>query len=342
MIFEQQLSAVDPVRLAEISGATKIRRFAAPLPPVVRPFLLTHQLRGCSCEDGGMAVPPDYGRLRGLGQYFFADSGLGFTPPEPIDSGTFDIMNLQVPSVGSGNASVLQELALAANFVPGVGQIASAAIQTFTTMLSQMESWFGIGAGRREADIIVPVQNQMMDALGIITQQILTSQSPSVEQLILYYREVWVRAVAFQEFVLQKNFTDRRASGQALNTVMPYLDGSCGYSEPVGMTATPTQFHCISWGDGTVGGVGTNGMLGAIGRAILAQDGSLPMLPDLHQAANQGIPVTNPGTIPGGGIPGITPGYTPPGTTIMGVSTPLALMIGVVGLFLFSRKSGIF
>lgn len=359
MIVEQQISAVDPLRLAVNSGMNAPRRFAAPLPPVIRPHLLTQQLRGLccdSCASGGMAVPPDYGRLaaypeqfRGLrgGMYIFPGEGmsqyipstsergygLGFTPLS--DPNTFDPNALQVPSIGSGNLSLLQAVTVGANFIPGVGQVSSQAIQSASQFIAQFEQWFHIGAGRREADIIVPVQNDMMNALGPITDQIRTGRNPDAYTLAALYREVWARAVSFQEFVLMKNFIDRRASGQALNTVMPYIDGSCGYSEPVGPTATPGRFNCLSWGDGTIGGVGTNGMLGAIARAIQEIGGEIPSLPDLHQAANQGIPITNPGSVPGGGVPGVTPGAGQ--SLFMGVSTPLALMIGVAALFFWKR-----
>ena len=81
MIYEQPLAAVDPLSLAVASGGYKARRFAAPIPAVATPFLLTGQLKGrlgmcCSdCASGGMAagmIPPDYGTLRqyeGLDQY---------------------------------------------------------------------------------------------------------------------------------------------------------------------------------------------------------------------------------------------------------------------------------
>lgn len=354
MLIEPKIQAVDPLRLAVQSGMNGPRRFAAPLPPVVRPHLLTQQLRGCGCAcDGGMALPPDYGRLaafpdmaslHGLrgGMYIFPEEGLsqyvgeglGFTIPDP---NTFDVNALQVPSQGSGNMSLLQTISLGANFVPGVGQVASVVIQSAAQFIAKFESWFGIGAGRREADIIVPVQNDMISALGNVTNQIRTGQDPDVNMLASLYRQVWARGVSFQEFVLMRNFTDRRASGQALNTVMPYIDGSCGYSVPVGITATPGQFNCLSWGDGTVGGVGQNGMLGAIARAIQAKGGTIPSLPDLHQSANQGIPVTNPGTVPGGGVPGVTPGTGTLPMTIMGVSTPLAVMMGIAVLYFWKR-----
>lgn len=309
MIFEQSLAAINPIALAVDSGVTRVPRFRAPIPPVPRPHLLTDQLHGCMC--GLRSLPPDYGSLRGLGL--------------TLDPNTFDINNLQVPSAGSGNISVLQTMATGTGFIPGIGQIAATAITTFKSFISSFESWFGIGAGRREADIIVPTQNNLMTYLGGITNQILVGQTPSLDVLLGLYRQVWMSGVAFQEFVLQGQFTDRRASGQALNTVMPFIDGSCGYAVPVGMIATPTQQNCISWGNGTIGGVGTTGMLGAIGRAITNQGGTIQALPNLHDAANQGIKLS---TIPlPGGIP----------TTIMGVSTPVAVLVAAGALLLYKR-----
>jgi len=325
MVIPQQIRRVDPISLATVSGATKIRRFAAPTPPVVRPFLLTHQLRGGGCCGGctssGMAIPPDYGRLRGLGQSTYVGD-----PGTPVN-----LNALQVPSAGSGNISVLQSMAVGSAFIPGVGTIAAPILATFNQFLAQFQKWLGIGAGRTEANLIVPVQNQLVNVtLNNVTQQIIVGMTPSLAQLTTMYQTVWTSGVAFQEFVLMRNFTDRRASGQALNTVMPYIDGSCGYAVPIGMTATPTAFNCLSWGDGTLGGVGTNGMLGALARAISNAGGTPPVLPDLHQAANSGIRPSQIVTSPTGllGLP----------ATIMGISTPLVLA-GVALLFLSNRGS---
>ena len=323
MIYEQELRAPDLAEIAELT-APKVRRFAAPTPPVMTPFLLTAQLKkglGVCCADcGGMAggmIPPDYGTLR---QYEFAE-GMGVYSCPP----TYNRSMLGVPSAGSGNISVLQTIAAGAQFIPGYGTLAATAIQVGSQMVNQFETWLGIGAGRREADIIVPVQNQMMAHLGTITNQILSGASVNAATLAGMYRDVWATAVAFQEFVLMCNFTDRRASGQALNTVMPYVDGSCGYQIPAGLQETPEQWNCLSWGDGTVGGVGTNGMLGAIGRAITAAGGSIPSLPDLHQTANNGIQPSQLNPI----IPGLPP-------TIAGISTPLVLA-AVVAFFVLRK-----
>jgi hypothetical protein len=313
MVFEQSLAAIDPQQLAADSGVTRamVPRFRAAVPFIIRPHLLTEQLRGMDCMCGtrsGLAIPPDYGALRGLG----------------FDPSTLDLNSLDVPSAGSGNVSVLQDIAVGVNFIPGIGQIASVAITTFTSLLNQFEAWFGLGAGRREADMITPTQNNTMQALGGITNQILTGQTPTLDTLNNLYRQVWMLGVAFQEFVLQKQFIDRRASGQALNTVMPYVDGSCGYPVPVGYTATPGQQNCLSWGDGTIGGVGQNGMLGALSRAIQGQGGTPQALPNLHTAANQGIRLSS----------------IPLPNTILGLSTPMVFALGIGALLLY--KKGVF
>lgn len=343
MIFGQRVASVNASQLAADSGVTKFYpRFRVAIPMIVRPHLLTDQLKGaCSCGALHGMIPPDYGSLRklGIGENWnipgdhsprrrFGLGKLGDTFVGPIDPNTFNMNALQVPSIGTGAPSALQTMAVGTNFIPGVGQIASVVLTTFNQFLNQFESWFHIGAGRREADIIVPTQNSMMTALGGITNQILVGQNPGLDTLGSLYRQVWIMGVAFMEFVLQRQFTDRRASGQALNTVMPYIDGSCGYPEPVGFTAQPSRYNCISWGDGTIGGVGTNGMLGALSRAIQQAGGTVQVLPTVQQAANQGIRLSSipmPGTIPG--LP----------ATIMGVSTPIALALGIGALVMYKK-----
>lgn len=329
MIFQQNLAAVDPASLAAASGVTKpfIPTYRTVIPQVIRPHLLTDQLRGCSCINCGasMGLPPDYGGLRG----YMRGLGLVVDPgTDPNTEYTGDPGTLTVPSAGSGNTSILRSIAAGVSFLPGVGSIGSIAIQAMTQALQGLLSWFHIGAGRTEANLIVPTQNNLMTALGGITDQIRTGMNPSLDTLMSLYRQVWMIGTAFQEFVLQKTFTDRRASGQALNTIMPYIDGSCGYSVPVGMTAVPSQQNCLSWGDGTIGGVGTNGMLGAIGRAIVADGGTIQALPNLHDAANSGIKLS---TIPVAGGSG----------TVLGMSTPMLAALGI-GVFLLARNRRLF
>lgn len=278
---------------------TQPRRQGQPPVPVAvvsRPIFLSDTLRGdCRCHS----------------------ESLGFVN---LDQGT-----------NEGNLSVLGTISTGMNFVPVVGPIASSALNIFTQAVSFFRNWLGIGAGRIEADAIVPTQNNIAARLDQITDNILVSQNPTVGQLQAFYRELWQIAVAFMEFVLMPDFTDRRASGQALNTLMPYINGTCGYDEPLGMTIVSTSLNsnCLTWGAGTLGGPGTDGMMGAIARAITAQGGSVPELPNMYQAANSGFDVSEAPP---------TNGNEPP--ILAGFSSPLAVAIGVLSLFMFSRKRG--
>lgn len=297
--------AVNPAQLWQKSGMS--RRATNLLPPVARPQLYTQQLSGCACHSDGL--------------------GLAYTPigtyPLPDGSVLGDI----VPSAGSGNISILDTITLGATFIPGIGPAAGMAVASIRQYISQFEQWLGIGQGRVEADLIVPTQNDLVYIkLASITDQIRIGQNPDLATLYDLWRQVWMGGVGFVEFVLLKTFTDRRASGQALNTVMPYIDGTCGYPEPVGAKASPGLSNCLTWGDGTIGGPGTNGMLGAIGRAIVAQGGTVQPLPTVTQAANQGYQLSE---TPGG----------PGEPTVMGLSTPMLVGLGALALFMFSKKA---
>lgn len=262
------------------------------LPNIPRPILLSNQLRStCACQSCD------------------SSAGMGF-------------YNLDSSTGTSG--SILGAISMGANFVPGVGNIASGAISIFTQTISNFENWLGIGAGRQEADVIVPLQNQLGDRLDQITNTFRVGQNPSVTDLQASYRELWQLGVAFMEFVLQHNFTDRRASGQALNTIMPYIDGTCGYPEPLGYSIpSVVSSNCLTWGDGQLGGPGTDGMMGALKRAIQAKGGTVPTFPaTMISAANTGFDTTT--LPPGGGTGG--------GILSMGPTTLLAVGIGILSL----------
>jgi hypothetical protein len=290
MIVTRTVEAIDPVRLARRTGLGRLSRVLA-IPDIPRPTLISGQLSsgGCSCS-----------------------SQLGFVD---LNAGT-----------NQGNFSVLGAVAVGANFIPGVGPILSGPVSLFGRAISAFQSWLGIGSGRVEADVIVPRANELTSELGVITDQILAGSSPSLSQLDSLYREVWQLAVGYMEFVAMKDFADRRASGQALNTMMPYIDGTCGYPVPLPLRIPyPSQVDCLRWGDGTIGGGGTNGMLGAIARAIQGAGGAVPNLPSIIDSANDGIPVYG-GVIPPGGV------------VTAGPSTSLAVGLGVLVLFFFSRR----
>lgn len=310
MKVENGPQVVDPVTLARNSGFTNRQTFA--LPPVPRPFLLTGQLSGpdCACHNGGL------GR------------GLGLVPigsdPYPLPDGS--VLGDIVPSAGKGNISILNAISLGTSFIPGVGPFVGPMIGSIKQAVTQFEQWLGIGAGRREADLIVPVQDNLVYVqLANITDQIRIGQNPDLQTLYDLYREVWIAGVGFVEYVLMKTFTDRRASGQALNTVMPYIDGTCGYPVPAGSQANPGASNCLTWGDGTIGGPGTNGILGALGRAIQARGGTVQDLPTVEQAANNGYQLSE---TPEGG-----------GALLAGLSTPLAVALGIAAIYFFSKRA---
>ena len=293
MLVPRTIRAVDSVQLARASGMGRMGRVLS-IPEIPRPTLISQQLSngGCACHGGG----------------------LGF-----VD------LSANTPTNDAGNYSVLGAVSTGMMFIPGVGQIGAVAMSFLSSAISAFESWLGIGSGRREADVIVPRQNDLMARLDPITDLIRVGSNPSLSQLDAAYREVWQMAVGFMEFVSMRDFTDRRASGQALNTVMPFINGTCGYPEPLPLVVPlPSRIDCLNWGAGTIGGDGSNGMLGAIGRAIQNAGGTVPQLPGVVTAANDGIPSS-------GGIP-------PGGVITAGFATPLAVGLGVLALFMLSRK----
>ncbi len=178
------------------------------------------------------------------------------------------------------------------------------AIQYAKDVKAAWDNWFG--TGRQEADIIVPVQNLLTSRLDAINAQLMLGQNPSLatlQSLFTRLKELWA---TFYYFVSGSQFTDGRASAQALNTMAPIIDGTCGYQVH---NLHPTQYNCQEWGSNQIGGTGRNGMLGVISRAIQAKGGSATYSPDPL------VPVST-----------------------MGLSTPVLVGIGILALFMFSKK----
>lgn len=274
------------------------------------------QLRGM-CECGGTCA--ECQRSSGL-------SGLGFNLPW---EGT-DISASSTEASSSGG--ILNAVAVGSSFVPGIGTIAGSVIAIFSNAIKSFQTWLGIGKGRAEADIIVPVQNELMNRLNQITNYILAGKTPSITELQGYYLEVWQLGLGFMEFVTNPQFTDRRASGGALNGIMPYIDGSCGYSVPLGPTAVAGSHNCLQWGSGTLGGNGNDGMLGAIARAIKAMGGTLPRLQEITAAAATKV---TPGS-----VTLTTAGISPIGETARQYGPYILLGLAVMFLTRASKHGG--
>ncbi len=286
--------AVDPQALAVASGVT--RQPWSYRVQVYRPGLSTRPY-------GGMA-------------------GLGLNLPDFQTVG--DAFGTYTQDTSS---SILNAAQMGLNFIPGIGTAASSAMQIFRQAIAALDKMFRPGAS--EADAIVPTQNQIADRLGQITDQILVSKNPDVDTLRQLYLEVWQLGLGFMEFVLLPKFTDRRASGQALNTIMPYIDGTCDYQVPLGTTATIGSRGCLTWGDGTVGGAGNDGMMGALARAIVAKGGQVPTLQEITAAAAQHV---QPGSV-------TVPHVTTVGQLVSSTNvSTMALGLGALALYFFSKR----
>lgn len=181
-----------------------------------------------------------------------------------------------------GSSGILGAVETGASFVPGVGPLAAGTISLAKGIITTFSNWLGIGAGRREADVIVPVQNQLAQRMGAIMANKATMDCNQLQQ---GYIELWQLGIAFMEFVLRPEFTDRRASGQALNGIMPMLDGTCGYSIPLGTTAVPTQHsNCSSFG------VTWNpSFMEDLAQRMRAKGCGVPAVGEIAQAAAQGV-----------------------------------------------------
>ena len=80
------------------------------------------------------------------------------------------------------------------------------------------------GEGRREADVIVPVQEAIYNQLVSINRQVDDVEDPNVLYTWLEYLQQW--RSQFITFVEDPAFTDGRASQQALNDLIPVIDGT--------------------------------------------------------------------------------------------------------------------
>lgn len=129
-----------------------------------------------------------------------------------------------------------------------------------------------IGAGRREADVIVPVQQQLEAWIRDVAGRIPTSD---VAELHVMLDAAVTHARDFRAFVADPAFTDGRASRQSLDAVMPALEGRDAQGNHVR-------------GDG--------GLIGQLQAAIEARGGGrvAPALPPV-QGAGSNIPTIDPG-----------------------------------------------
>jgi len=131
-----------------------------------------------------------------------------------------------------------------------------------------------IGRGRKEADIIVPLQNEYGRLLTVVNDR-MGDSTVTIQELAAMYQAVVDGYRRFDAFTRHPQFTDGRASYQARETIRPLVDGK----NDAGM---------IVRNDG--------GTLGNIERLIIARGGIAPG--NVH---NGGAPGETPAMAPGAG-----------------------------------------
>lgn len=234
-----------------------------------------------------------------------------------------------------------------AAMIPGVGPVVAGVLELGEMFVNAI----GIRSGADEADVITKVQTPLGNALIAINNAIA---SASVPQLQTMFQAVYNMGQEFKQFVAGNQFTDGRASTQALNTIMPLIDGTGAYTSKA---SVPGCQHC-----GPTGPAGSDGTLGSINYR-LQQLGAPPMAiqsttaimapPQLAQGGGTGasfyttlqspsITLGNT-TIQSGTLPNYPPSAIPdqlPAVVSTGFfgAGDMPLLVGAALLFLFLRR----
>jgi hypothetical protein len=161
---------------------------------------------------------------------------------------------------GAAASSGALATGLTATAATGIGALVAGGLALGLAILSK------VGEGRREADAIVPVQNAIDQRLQEINRSI---PNGSIPQLQAWWDELRQTAAEFRKFVADPRFTDGRASRQALDTLMPLIDGTDASGYP-----------CITnqWGNPCNGGT-----MGTIERQLISL-GAVISPPQITQA----------------------------------------------------------
>lgn len=139
--------------------------------------------------------------------------------------------------------------------------------------LASSELYGLVGSGRREADVISPVQDQLTAWIGLTRERI---PGATVDELQALHADALQVAADYRAFVSDEAFTDGRASRQSLDAIMPYLDGTRADGTLVAVTihGNPTD----------------GGLVGELERAILERGGAVaPALSFTQGAGGQSV-----------------------------------------------------
>lgn len=227
---------VDPVAIARHN--TRYRGdLGSRLPLVVRPSLMTDQLRGggCGCNGGGT-----------LTAYASAARGM--------DGGAY--------------------------YLRGLGQAESVDIQGMMTALktfvsqakafwNQLEEALGVGAGRREADVITPIQDKITQTILAPAVQLAANPATRCADIQKMAGVIEYARIEFRNFLINTQWQDGRAADQAmiwLEGPLPASTSGAWFHQVQSDFANDVQRIC-----GVVGGGGSPG-------GIFQSSGALPLL----------------------------------------------------------------
>jgi hypothetical protein len=152
----------------------------------------------------------------------------------------------------------------------GLGQIdpvtLTAAITEASNLFAQIESALGIDAGSREANIIVPVQNAVVNSVIAPVSAFLTSVNqgthvPTCQELQTWLTEVNNAHTQWENYLHNTQWRDGRAAQQAdatlasywtnaLNDLHKYITQYCGSAVTGGILVNPVtgQFNYLTIG----------------------------------------------------------------------------------------------
>jgi len=95
---------------------------------------------------------------------------------------------------------------------------------TIQNIIVKIESLLGIGMGRREADEIVPIQNEIVRDVIAPAVAAMQDYRISYEEMAMLWANVKAAERSWLEFLHETNWSDGRAATQAEATLEPYFN----------------------------------------------------------------------------------------------------------------------
>lgn len=147
---------------------------------------------------------------------------------------------------------------------------------------TSLEAALGIGAGRREADIIVPVQNKIVGTVIAPVSDYLTSINngshiPTCNELQMWLGAITQAKKSWDNFLYNTTWQDGRAAQQAAATLQPYWTNATNdlnkyiqqYCTGLSTIFTNPTTGGINWPVVGLLGIGAYLLLGRKGKKII-------------------------------------------------------------------------